>query len=101
MMACISAYELGFIKVEESLDKIEHIIETVERLEKWNGHLYNWYDIKTMTVINPQFVSTVDSGNLVASYIVAREFLENPATLLQEMQHSSRDFFPTANLIYF
>ena len=76
MMACISAYELGFIKVEEALDKIERIIETVERLEKWNGHLYNWYDIKTLKRMEPPVVSSVDSGNFVASLFVVESFVK-------------------------
>jgi len=77
LTATVSAYELEFITKEEAIDLLRHILKSIDELPKWHGHLYNWYDIKNMTVINPQFVSTVDSGNLVASYIVAREFLND------------------------
>ena len=76
MMACISAYELGFITVDVALDKIEHIIETVEQLKKWNGHLYNWYNIKTLKRMDPPVVSTIDSGNLIASLFVVKSFVK-------------------------
>ena len=41
-------------------------ILTVEKMEKWNGHLYNWYDTRTLKPLRPRYISTVDSGNLVA-----------------------------------
>ena len=71
----ISAYKLDFISIEVCLSYLENIINSIDSLEKWNGHLYNWYDIKTKEVLKPKFVSTVDSGNLVATLIVALEFL--------------------------
>ena len=76
LTAVVSAYELGFIEKDQAIDLLKKILKSIATLDKWHGHLYNWYDIKTKKVLNPYFVSTVDSGNLVASYIVVREFLE-------------------------
>ena len=75
LTSIVSAYELGFIDKEKAVFLLKNISRSINDLEKWYGHLYNWYDIKTKKVLNPLFVSTVDSGNLVACYIVAREFL--------------------------
>ena len=75
LTSVVSAYELGFIEQEKAIYLLKNILESIDGLEKWHGHLYNWYDIKSMKVINPYFVSTVDSGNLVASIVVIREFL--------------------------
>ncbi len=75
LISIVSAYELEFIKKDEAIELIEKVLDSVSRLEKWHGHLYNWYSIKTGKVINPRFVSTVDSGNFVSSLIVVREFL--------------------------
>ena len=71
----IGAYHLDFISNDECIDYLEKIIRTIDSLEKWNGHLYNWYNIKTKEALNPKFVSTIDSGNLIASLIIAMEFL--------------------------
>ena len=77
LTAIVSAFELDFISEEETVDLLERILTSVDRLEKWNGHLYNWYNIESAKKMTPLFVSTVDSGNLVASLIIAREFLHS------------------------
>lgn len=77
LVSVVGAYELEFITLEKAVSLIEHILDTVNSLERWHGHLYNWYDIKTKKVMHPGFVSTIDSGNFVASVIVVREFLND------------------------
>ena len=72
----ISAAELDFITHEEAIERLEHIISTVERLKKWNGHLFNWYHIQTLEALPNFFISTCDSGNFVACLYVAKAFAE-------------------------
>ena len=76
LTSVISAYELDFIEKEEAIDLLKNILNSIDSLDKWHGHLYNWYNIKTQKVMLPNFVSTVDSGNLIACIIVTREFLQ-------------------------
>ena len=40
---------------------------TIDRLERYQGHLLNWYDIQTLAPLEPRYVSTVDSGNLLGA----------------------------------
>lgn len=75
IIAIIDAYDLGFISEDDSIKRLENIFGTITKLEKWNGHLYNWYNIKTLEPLRPRFISTVDSGNFVASLYVAKQFL--------------------------
>ena len=42
-------------------------METLQKLERCEGHLLNWYNTRTLEPLQPQYVSTVDSGNLIAS----------------------------------
>lgn len=77
LLAIISAYDLKYIKLEKAIDLINKIINTIENLEKWNGHLYNWYNIKTKEPLNPRYISTVDSGNLIGYLYVTKAFLED------------------------
>ena len=76
LLAVISGIDLEFIGLEEGLNLISKILETVESLEKWNGHLYNWYNIKTKKPLIPRYISTVDSGNFVGYLYVVKSFLE-------------------------
>ena len=75
LTSIVSAFELDFITKDKAITLLKNILESIDSLKKWHGHLYNWYNIKTKQVMPPNFISTVDSGNLVASLIVAREFL--------------------------
>ena len=73
----ISASELEFITPEEAIERLTHIIDTVEKLDKWNGHLFNWYQIHTLEALPNFFISTCDSGNFVACLYVAKAFAES------------------------
>ncbi len=76
LTAVVSADTLGFISHEDAVKRIGYIIDTVETLEKWNGHLYNWYDIHSLRKLPNFFVSTADSGNFVACLYVVKGWLE-------------------------
>ncbi|MDD2469857.1 MAG: glucoamylase family protein, partial [Bacilli bacterium] len=76
LLSVISAYELGIISNDRAIKMITNIITSIERLEKWNGHLFNWYDIYSLEKMHPYFISTVDNGNLAASLYVVKGFLE-------------------------
>lgn len=75
LLSTISARDLGYISITEMLDRIDKTLSTVEKLETWNGHLYNWYDTRTLEPLRPYFISTVDSGNLVAYLITVKQGL--------------------------
>ena len=77
MTAVISAAELGFITREQAVSRLEHIVDSVMRLEKWHGHLYNWYGISNLKALPNFFISTCDSGNFVACLYVVKGWLGN------------------------
>ncbi len=63
------ACELGFLTAPEFAALTGATLRTIERMEKFRGHLYNWYDTETLRPLDQSpFVSSVDSGNLVASF---------------------------------
>ena len=70
----ISACELKIITTEAALNYLEKISNSIVKLEKWNGFIYNWYNINSMEKMMPYDISSVDNGNLAACYIVAKEF---------------------------
>ena len=76
LLAVISSYDMGFEKNEDIINLLEKIINTVYELPKWNGHLFNWYNVKTKKPLYPKYVSTVDSGNLIGYLYTTKSFLE-------------------------
>ena len=64
LLATVSAHDLGFIDLDDLTARIEGTLTTAEGLERFEGHLFNWYDTRTLAPLQPAYVSTVDSGNL-------------------------------------
>jgi len=62
-----AAYDLGYFTLDEFVHDTHETLATVARMEKHRGHLYNWYDNRTLEPVKPLFVSTVDNGNLLCS----------------------------------
>ena len=75
LLAVISSYDMGLEDLNDTLQLLKNIINTISELPKWNGHLYNWYNIKNKTPLVPQYVSTVDSGNFVGYLYTTKSFL--------------------------
>ena len=94
LLSLLAARDFGLIGKEEFLIRAQSAAETLERIPKWNGHLYNWYDLNTLSVLGDGFVSTVDSGNFAASLIAfcegAKEYVGESPALLSVISSLSR-----------
>ena len=77
LLSVISAFDFGFITIEECMNYLEKILDTINKLSKWNGHLYNWYNTKDLEPLVPRFISTVDSGNFVGYLFIVKQFLKD------------------------
>jgi cyclic beta-1,2-glucan synthetase len=67
MLASVAANDFGYITIDDLVARNLGTLETVTRLERFEGHLFNWYDLGTLEPLRPRYISTVDSGNLIAS----------------------------------
>lgn len=70
LLAVLSAREFGWIGSEETVSRLEATISTLNGLERFQGHFFNWYDTISCQPLLPRYVSTVDSGNL-AGHLLA------------------------------
>ncbi|MCF6466681.1 GH36-type glycosyl hydrolase domain-containing protein [Clostridium sp. Cult2] len=76
LLSILSSRDMGFITTDKMVNLVRLTIDTIEKMEKWEGHLYNWYDTETLEPLRPVFVSTVDSGNFISYLIVLKEGLK-------------------------
>jgi len=76
LLSVLSARDMGYMGADGMAARLDMIIGTMQRLERWKGHFYNWYDTVTLETLRPLYVSTVDSGNLVGYMMVLREGLK-------------------------
>ena len=70
LLATVSAHDLGLITASELTLRLERTFSTLQLLRRYKGHFYNWYDLHELRVLEPAYISTVDSGN-VAGHLVA------------------------------
>ncbi len=68
LLAVINAYDFKYITCDTFIDKISASIHELKKLERHEGHFLNWYNIQTLDPLFPRYVSTVDSGNLLACF---------------------------------
>ncbi len=62
-----AALEFGFITLTEFVSLTGETLRTMAKLPRDLGHFANWYDNRTLAPLEPRFISSVDSGNLIAS----------------------------------
>ncbi len=72
LLANLTAYDFGYVSTGELIARTAHALRSMESLERYRGHFYNWYDTQTRLPLVPLYVSTVDSGNLAGHLLTLR-----------------------------
>ncbi len=89
LLAVVAARDFGWIGLLDSVDRLEATLNTLSRLPRLKGHFYNWYDTSDLHILEPAYVSTVDSGNLAGHLLTlaesCREILRRPLLLTQAL----------------
>jgi cyclic beta-1,2-glucan synthetase len=70
LLATCCAREFRWIDTAALLARLAATLDSVDRMQKHHGHLFNWYDTQTLKPLPPDYVSSVDSGNF-AGHLVA------------------------------
>lgn len=72
LLANLSAWDFGYSSTSQFIDRTTKTFTTLQDLERYRGHFYNWYDTITLQPLPPKYISTVDSGNLAAHLLTLR-----------------------------
>ena len=64
LTANLAAYDFGYLPVGALLDRTALTLQTMDRLQRFRGHFFNWYDTRSLEPLRPMYISAVDSGNL-------------------------------------
>lgn len=75
LLANLTAFDFGFITGSVLLERTSNTLSTMEKLERFQGHFYNWYDTQSLQTLSPRYISTVDSGNLAGHLLTLRQGL--------------------------
>ena len=81
LLSFSTARDLGWLGLGETARRMESVLDSMERLERYRGHFYNWYGTRDLRPLEPRYISTVDSGNLAGHLLVlgraCREYTES------------------------
>ena len=72
LLANLSAYDFGYITAGQLVERTASCFRTMQTLERFRGHFFNWYDTQSLKPLHPIYISTVDSGNLAANLLTLR-----------------------------
>ncbi|MEO8478700.1 MAG: glucoamylase family protein [Gemmatimonadota bacterium] len=73
LLATVSAVDLGLLSRTEMVERLERTFGTLDTLARYRGHFHNWYDLEDGRVLDPPYISTVDSGNLAGHLLAFAE----------------------------
>ncbi|WP_262965099.1 GH36-type glycosyl hydrolase domain-containing protein [Methylobacter psychrophilus] len=86
LLSVVTARDFGWLGLMDTVDRLDNTIKTLAELPRLQGHFFNWYDTLDLHVLEPRYVSTVDSGNLAGHLLTLAE-------ACREMQHRPPVFF--------
>lgn len=70
LLSTVAARDFGWAGTLETVDRIETTFISMRKLARFEGHFFNWYATTDLRVLDPAYVSSVDSGNLAGHLIV-------------------------------
>jgi len=73
LLSNLSAYDLGYLSFSNLLERSRELFDSLDCLERYKGHFYNWYDIHSLQSLNPKYVSSVDSANLLVTFLTMKQ----------------------------
>ena len=82
LLSIVAAHDFQWIGTVDAIERLEATLRTMNGLERFRGHFYNWYDTRDLRPLDPKYISSVDSGNL-AGHLIAlgqacREIVDRP-----------------------
>ncbi len=89
LLSVVAAREFGWLGTGDALDRLEATFATLDRLERFRGHFFNWYDTHDLRPLDPRYVSTVDSGNFAGHLLALAESCRHWAR-----EHATRALVP-------
>ena len=90
LVCALCARDFGFIDSDELYLRLERTLDSIDRMEKYKGHLYNWYDTENLNVLEPRYVSSVDSGNFLACLLCVKQGIEKYSDECQKLNEPAQ-----------
>ncbi len=73
LLSTVAAYDFGYLTAGELAERVKRVFDTLDQLDRYEGHFINWYNTLTLRPLYPEYISTVDSGNLAAGLLTLKQ----------------------------
>ncbi len=70
LLSAAAARDFGWAGTMETVERLEVAFDSMQKLPRFRGHFFNWYETRDLRVLDPAYISSVDSGNL-AGHLIA------------------------------
>lgn len=84
LLSTVAARDFGWAGSIDSLSRLEATFAALDKMQRYRGHFFNWYETRNLQALTPAYVSSVDSGNLAGHLIVlanaCEEWRDSPVT---------------------
>ena len=97
LLSSLAAFDFGYITLGQLIERTGATLDTMDRMERHQGHFFNWYDTVSLHPLRPRYVSAVDSGNLAGHLLTLRaglrllaDELPQPVRLLDGLRDTVR-----------
>lgn len=75
LLSNLTACDFGYITSGQMIERCFYTFNTMQAMERYKGHFYNWYDTVSLAAMYPRYISTVDSGNLAGHLLTLKQGL--------------------------
>jgi cyclic beta-1,2-glucan synthetase len=89
LLSALAAHDFGYLTTQQLVTWVDRTLQSLDELERCNGHVLNWYDTRTLAPLLPRYVSTVDSGNLACSLMTLAAGLRELTGLADPTEHAA------------
>lgn len=76
LLSNLAAYDFGYLSAAQLVERTSKALLTMEQMERFRGHFYNWYDTISLKPLPPLYISTIDSGNLAGLLLTLKPGLD-------------------------
>ncbi len=94
LLSNLAAVDFGYATVSQLIQRTLDTFKTLDKLERYKGHFFNWYDTQNLKTLNPRYISSVDSGNFAGHLLTLRQgFFALPSKKIVDVSlfHGLRD----------
>jgi cyclic beta-1,2-glucan synthetase len=76
LLSVVTAHDFGWCGLREMATRLDQTLRSMVDLPRFRGHFYNWYETRDRRILEPAYISSVDSGNLAGNLLALAQICD-------------------------